>query len=187
MITSSAILWTPALVAVRHVGQPTDFPGVWAKLVRFEQVLELDSPFVKRVAEQMLLRASSGFRHYLFDVKDQTLERGENPCNGLWHGDSALNAEHEYENYLYVSGQHALTQFADEPVETPIAENGIELDRAVSNVVGKTVKIASGTIHRYDQSTLHRGVSAAYGERRLLVRLTCSNRRPVVGPQIKRL
>lgn len=179
------IVWHPTLTPVVEIGQPDTYPGVWAKLVDEATVRGFKTEIINKIADEMLKCAGSGYRYYLWDVKDHRLVAGQSPGNGLWHGDSSLNADEPHDNFLYVSGSHALTEFASEPVQTDRAKSGPDLNRMVAAAIGAVVRIRSGVIHRYDEKTLHRSVSATGAERRLLVRLSCTNRRPIVGPTVR--
>lgn len=178
-MTTTTTKWSPKLTSLVNVGQPTSYPEVWAKLVTLDKITQLKCTFTKAVVNEMLRAATPGYRYRLIDVKDQILQAGQCPCNGLWHADSSLNGEHEYENQLYVSGAAALTEFADETIVTGLAKSGYELDVFVRQRLKRTRRIESGVITKYDQLSLHRGVKAVKAERRLLIRLVSTNQPPV--------
>ena len=95
----TTVKYTPSLIPIADVGQPITFPSVWAKLVPLERVLKFNNEFVTYVANTMYALRDKRFKYALFDVKDQCLEKGQNPCLGFWHCDSSLNAGPIYENF----------------------------------------------------------------------------------------
>jgi len=152
-------------------------PAVCFKNIRHKRALELvDSDYVRSII-MMMLDQSSILRYAYIDVKVHHLKAGQNTSNGLWHLDSSLNPDIAYDNYLFVTGEQALTEFITTPLQAPRSQNGFEFNRNIIEREFETARIRSCTITRYNGRNVHRGPISQGQESRLLVRVVKTNRR----------
>jgi hypothetical protein len=143
---------------------------------QFYRRLVFPYKIIKQIVDAMFDNLEKSFKYQYIDVKIQKLEKGKNTANGLWHLDSSLNPDYEYENQLFVSGMNR-TEFVTNEIAVPYAETAVDFDRNVksNNLIIET--IPDCTIVKFDGRSVHRGVLVAQPETRLLIRLVNTDKK----------
>jgi hypothetical protein len=171
-----------------------DLPALACKNAPLEKVAGDLTPYVLRVIARMNAliddspSASKRYRH--LDVKVHDLTEGQQTANGFWHLDSSLHPVAEYDNLLFVTGQHALTEFVTNPLQLEHQANAGAFHLAIASQPTLCVeRVPSCTIVRYNGSNVHRGPRAKGAERRLLIRMVTTDvllPRRIQRPQLAR-
>ena len=160
-------------------GQPSiaDYPLNNFKNITYSKSKKLMNPYCKKIVDAMmdLSEFKSRKYNYVF-IKYSNLVKNAIPTNGLWHLDSSLNAEHEYENFLFVTGKASLTEFIHTPIEIEKQKNSIEFHNEINRHYFSSSKIESGIIHKYNELNVHRVTKSLFSESRLLIRLSNTNK-----------
>lgn len=155
-----------------EIKPPEDFHMQQFKNFRYHRACKLMTPYVKNIVDIMMDQVSVKKKYQHVDVKVHNLKKYNSTANRLWHLDSSLNPVVEYENYLFVSGTHALTEFVTSELEIPHQESGGSFHRFIEGVPNKvTERIRSCTITEYNGRNIHKSVLSTGRESRLLVRL----------------
>lgn len=155
-----------------------DLPAVTFKNFRHHRALDLiDSLYCRDIVIRMLDEPSK-FRYAYVDIKLHHLRPGMGATrDGFWHLDSSLNPDIEYDNYLFITGQYALTEFVENSLEMPRMPNSRAFNNYVSGCDTKVTRIGSCTITRYTGRNAHRGPLATGEETRLLIRVVKTDRK----------
>lgn len=122
------------------------------------------------VAMIMNLNLKTTYRYQYVDIKVQKLKKNQNTANGLWHLDSSLNPDYEFDNQLYVSGL-ARTEFLTNQLEVTPSKTLKEFDAKIKEHTNTIISIPENTIVRFDGRAVHRGVFVDKDHTRLLIRL----------------
>ena len=170
---------TEPLEELRRFSPPqlSDFPTRIFKNQKLPKArMLIDNDYVWAVVEEMA-KIPSPYKHSYVDVKVHKLSPGMGTTRlGHWHLDSSLNGDIEYDNFLFVSGEHALTEFVPVPLHLKRVKNSYEFDQQVKENQFVPQRIKSCVITRYNGRNVHRGPVATGVEKRLLVRMIKTNR-----------
>jgi hypothetical protein len=148
-----------------------DFETNCFKNFKEKEAMMNSSYYVREVIEEMKKYILTRKRNLYFDVKVHDLKENEQTANGLWHLDSSLNHGPYYENYLFVTGKHNLTEYVDNVIEIEKQETSKAFSEEVSKHKLKIKRLNSCTITRFYGDRVHRGPKCEIPERRLLVRM----------------
>jgi hypothetical protein len=112
-------------------------------------------------------------KYQYVDIKVHDLVKGSRTTrDNHWHLDSSLTPQDgEFENYLFVTGNHNLTEFSTDQILAKKHTNSFSFNKEVAPLVRNITPIKSCTITKYDGFNLHRGVKCEIPEKRLLIRL----------------
>lgn len=153
----------------------SDFPEVSFKNFRLSKALVHMNDYCKSVVARMAHYIQQPTKFQYVDVKVHDLKPGQQTANGLWHLDSSLNPGPYYENYLFVTGEHNLTEFATGEMEIPYQETAKGFNIAISSLNPTIERINSCTLTRFWGDTVHRGPECEIPENRLLIRLVATD------------
>jgi len=167
------------LIDIKRFNQPgsADFPSVCFKNQEYRHAIEETSEYCKNVLSVMLMSCSNLKRYQYVDIKVHDLKDGQQTANGLWHLDSSLNPVKEYENFLFVSGNLALTEFVNNELSIPLQEDSKSFSRFINTKKLDIIRIKTCTITKYDGTNVHRGPKSTGKEKRLLIRLINTDNR----------
>lgn len=150
------------------------------KYADFEYVRKFcENAYVRYVLEHMPIM--NNHKRVLIDVKVHDLRVEEVACVPGWHLDGSVNPKKLSKQgevlTLFVSGQHALTEFLACPIECDVKDTWdfAMMSRACSTKIPAdhpTWSIPSCQFGTYNDHYFHRGKPATGKERRLLVRTT---------------
>jgi len=147
------------------------------KNFRFEKAIGLVSNEIKQIISCMYDNILDKRKYQYVDVKYHDLSPGQSPANGLWHLDSSLNADHYYENYLWVNGKHNLTEYVDNEVVVPRVKTSKEFNDIVNQQRLEINRVKSNTVTRFYGDRIHRSPLCEVAEPRILVRLVNTDRK----------
>ena len=148
-----------------------DVPEVQFKNFKLQKALQYMNEYCKGIVTSMIKHTQKKTKFQYVDIKVHDLSIGEQTANGLWHLDSSLNAGPYYENYLFVTGQHNLTELATNNMSIPYQKSSKTFNDAINKLNPTIERIKSCTLTRYWGDTVHRGVKCMIPEQRLLIRL----------------
>lgn len=153
----------------------SDFPSTCFKYAPFEVAFNNTTPYVQKILSVFKPKMNN---RLLVDIKVHSLVRGQYACIPGWHYDSQFNLDRlVVENYhLFVSGQHALTEFMTEIVS--ITGTTIHDVKESLKDTYKSLIVPSATIVSYTSLNLHRSTQSTGNEKRLLVRVVESTTIP---------
>jgi hypothetical protein len=154
-----------------------DFPGVLLKNKSVDEALSSSTDYCKSVIRYMLSCCRSYQKYQFIDIKVHDLNEGRQTANGLWHLDSSLNPVHQYENFLFVTGSLALTEFVENEITIPFQKDAVSFSRFIESQKKSIVRVKSCVVTKYDGTNVHRGPKSMGTERRLLIRLVNTNQR----------
>ena len=120
---------------VKEIPDPISYQGFSFKNFHPKHALKFAGYEIQNIIKEMI-SIPSEFQHTYVDVKIQKLIPGMSTTkNRFWHLDSSLDGFWKYENYLYVTGVHALTEFMVNPLSVPeVAQiNAFAFDQWVRN------------------------------------------------------
>ena len=148
-----------------------DLVNVNYKNRNYESIKDNLSKYVQDICEVMLdnLRVKKYYQYFM--ISSDYTTPGNPTTNGLWHLDSSLNADHEFENQLFVTGRNNTTEFVINRIEVPRASDGKDFDSLVKKNFLETVRIVPCTITSYDGRNVHRGPFCKDREKRMLIRI----------------
>lgn len=143
------------------------FPYEDWKYASVDYVYDQTSPTVRAIIDAAPITGAK--RHTLIDVKVQDLHPEICSCLPGWHFDGVPLSD-DLHHLCVVNGP--LTEFLADPIVLQIEED-MRLPEIPDLPV---VKITEGDIHTFTSFDLHRGVYAKAPTRRLLVRITETDR-----------
>lgn len=147
------------------------------KNIRFEKSLSLIDEECEAVVRYMYENIIDKRKYQYIDVKYHDLQPTQSPANGLWHLDSSLNADHYYENYLWVNGVHNLTEYVENVITIPACKSSKEFDKLVNEEMLTINRFESETVTRFYGDRIHRSPLCVRGEPRTLIRLVNTDRK----------
>ncbi len=114
-------------------------------------------------------------------IKIQDLKIGQNTSGtGLWHLDSSMLPVDDYENYIFTTGLYNTTEFFKTPITIQYSKTAIGVHKQVESKYESdrdSFILEPITIYKYNGSNAHRGRKVEVPEKRILIRLSNTDRK----------
>jgi hypothetical protein len=172
------------IVPLDTLKQPNidEYPEDTFKNVEYKNLRNRNiSPYCRNVIDIMYSYVNSHKRYIYVFIQVQDLEVGNNTSGtGHWHLDSDLNAGELYENYIFITGFHNTTEFFKTPIEIDSATSSSHFNEQIEKQYYKerdSQLLEPTTIYKYNGSNVHRGRVVKVAERRMLIRMSNTDKR----------
>ncbi len=167
VINSTKIIKTPIFTIGNIEHSPT------IKYGSLDFVLQKSNKQVSKIIETMCSVIQNKHSYIIVDVKVHDLKEKELPCLDNWHIDCVGRHDEpqkEEVHHLVLFGDCSLTSFIDGPIEIDVPNDKV-INWNKLLVDPPTFQIESNTIYTYGRN-LHKGMPATKNGRRLLIRIT---------------
>lgn len=168
IVTMNNFMLNPQIHDIHTVLGEPDFETENFKYAPLKMVLPKTNGFIRGVLEIMREKCGDG----LVDIKVHDLKVGEYPCKPAWHLDGHPVPKELSDYFICVFGE-TLTEFMTTQFECD------KYDESKNPANYETVIIKSGHIYQYTSRNVHRCSLCKKDERRLLIRMTNANIKPL--------